>query len=223
MFCCGVFVVLSVDLYVWGGEFRTSASYFHICFCDCVLSDSNAASLSEYENTISCFREHRFCYLKKAPAICLCLTRALEQIFDQHPLGICPAVTAPVSVLSNKTCPDLSNTFSKPQSYMFKQMRYHPSFLSQIRKANPNLQRRPLHRQINRHPRPHILTPPPRPGASPSRHPRHRIIRNGRTGAPARLERADSVPREQRRTDGLMYQKFRVIDPPFHVHNNTSS
>ena len=95
----------------------------HVCFCVRGFWVSNAASLSEYENTISCFREHRFCYLKEAPAICLCLTRALEPIFDQHPLGICPAVTAPVSVLSNKTCPDLSNTFSKPQSYMFKQMR----------------------------------------------------------------------------------------------------
>lgn len=66
--------------------------------------------------------------------------------------------------------------------------------LPQHSEANrSNIQSGPLNRQSNRHPRPHLLAPPPRSRASPNRHPRHRIIRHDRTRAPARLERTDCV------------------------------
>jgi hypothetical protein len=112
---------------------------------------------------------------------------------------------------------------SKPQSYMFAQMRYalpsHPYPIHiptlgppQNPQSNtlPPAQNRPPNPQNNRHPRAHPRPPLTRPILRPSHHPRHRDRGHGAAGAPTGPGSTDGVSRAQTGADGVVYAEFRV-------------
>lgn len=121
---------------------------------------------------------------------------------------------------------------SKPQSYMFKQMRcfqlppslitiFPSSILDPLlslflvpshhpRLTPPPFQNRSLHLPQNRHLGPHPLPPRTPTVSRSSQHPRDRIRGHVIAGAATGPGRADRISREQGCTHGLVYQEFRV-------------
>ena len=119
---------------------------------------------------------------------------------------------------------------SKPQSYMFKQMRCFQLPLSLITKVPSSIlhplpslllvpshharltplpfQSRSLHLPQNRHLGPHPLPPRTPTVSRPSQYPRDRIRGHVIAGAATGPGRADRVSREQGRTHGLVHQEF---------------